>query len=107
MSLKAKSLYEFGRFRLDLAERTLWRDGQTVPLTLKAMETLSVLVSNGGRLVEKEELLKAVWPDTFVEEGNLAVQISLLRKTFGEEGYIETVPRRGYRFVAEVIEVAP
>jgi DNA-binding winged helix-turn-helix (wHTH) protein/TolB-like protein/Tfp pilus assembly protein PilF len=102
MSLKVKSLFEFGPYQLDTVERTLWRDGQMVPLTQKALETLVVLVSNGGRLVEKEDLLKAVWPDTFVEEGNLAVQISLLRKTLGEEGYIETVPRRGYRFAVPV-----
>ena len=79
MSMKLKSLFEFGPYRLETAERSVGRDGQMVPLTLKALDTLVVLVSNGGRLVEKEDLLKAVWPDTFVEEGNLAVQISLLR----------------------------
>jgi DNA-binding winged helix-turn-helix (wHTH) protein len=71
MSLKGKSLFEFGPYRLDTAERTLWRDGQMVPLTLKALDTLVVLVSSPGCLVEKEDLLKAAWPDTFVEEGNL------------------------------------
>jgi DNA-binding winged helix-turn-helix (wHTH) protein/TolB-like protein/tetratricopeptide (TPR) repeat protein len=105
MSLKPQSLYEFGPFRLDTADRTLWRDGQMVPLTPKALDTLVALVESGGRLIDKENLLKAVWPDTFVEEGNLAVQISLLRKVFGEDGYIETVPRRGYRFVAPITEV--
>ncbi|MSV30348.1 MAG: hypothetical protein EXQ52_16640 [Bryobacterales bacterium] len=105
MSLNSKSLFEFGPYRLDTAERSLWRDGQRVPLTLKAIDTLIVLVEGGGRLVEKDELLKAVWPDTFVEESNLAVQVSLLRKTFSEDGYIETVPRRGYRFAAAVTRV--
>jgi len=107
MSLKPQNLVEFGPYRLDTAERLLWRDGRMVPLTQKALETLVVLVENRGRLVEKENLLKAVWPDTFVEEGNLAVQISLLRKTLGEEGYIETVPRRGYRFAAAVKQAEP
>src|SRR5205823_9544575 len=106
MSLKATGLLEFGPYRIDAAERTLWRDGKRVPLTPKAMETLLVLATNGGRLVEKEDLLKAVWPDTFVEEGSLAFQVSLLRKTLGE-GFIETVPRRGYRFTEPVRHVEP
>src|SRR5229473_471988 len=104
MSLNATGLLEFGPYRIDADERTLWREGKRVPLTPKAMETLIVLAANGGRLVEKEDLLKAVWPDTFVEEGSLAFQVSLLRKTLGE-GYIETVPRRGYRFVEPVRQV--
>ncbi|MFN7919948.1 MAG: winged helix-turn-helix domain-containing protein [Bryobacteraceae bacterium] len=85
-----------------MAERSLWRDGQAISLTPKALDTLAALLANPGRLVEKDELMKTVWPDAFVEEGNLAVQISLLRKTFGEVAYIETVPRRGYRFVEPV-----
>ncbi len=107
MLLNHRSLYEFGAFRLDASERTLWRDGLLVPLTPKAFETLAILVEHRGKLLEKEALLSAVWPDSFVEEGNLAVQISLLRKTLGEEGFIETVPRRGYRFVAPVREILP
>ena len=69
-------MVEFGPYRLDTGERTLWRDGKRIPLTPKALETLAVLVANRDRLVEKEALIKAVWPDAFVEEGNLAVQIS-------------------------------
>jgi len=88
------NLLEFGPYRLDAGEKTLWRDGKRVPLTPKAVETLIVLAESGGRLVEKDELLKTVWPDTFVEEGSLAFQVSLLRKTIGNS-YIETVPRRG------------
>lgn len=106
MSVQSKELCEFGPFRFDRADRTLWRDGHIVPLTPKALDTLAALVETPGRLLEKEELIQAVWPDTFVEEGNLAVQISLLRKTFGDDSYIETVPRRGYRFVAPVRDVA-
>lgn len=98
-------LYEFGPFRLDAAEAVLLRDGRPVPLTLKAYETLLVLIRDNGHIVSKEDLLKAVWPDTFVEEGNLSHNIWTLRKALGEteDGkYIETVPRRGYRFTATV-----
>jgi len=82
----------------------LMRDGEPVPLTPKALETLLVLVENSGHVLHKDELMKKLWPDTFVEEANLAVNISSLRKTLGEKPnggqYIETVPRRGYRFAA-------
>jgi Tol biopolymer transport system component/DNA-binding winged helix-turn-helix (wHTH) protein len=102
----AKLFYEFESFRVDVAERLLLRDGEMVPLTPKAFDTLLILVENGGHVVEKEELMKRLWPDTFVEEANLAHHISLLRKTFDEGAngskYIQTVPRRGYRFVANV-----
>ena len=98
--------YEFGPFRVDLSERVLTRGRQVVPLTPKAFDTLVVLVRNSGHIVEKDALLKEVWPDTFVEEGVLAVNVAAIRKalTDGEESqsYIETVPRRGYRFVAHV-----
>src|SRR5215510_1995255 len=94
----AKIFYEFERFRVDVAERLLLRDGAMVPLTPKAFDTLLILVENGGHVVEKEELMKQLWPDTFVEEANLAHHISLLRKTLdaGADGskYIQTVPRR-------------
>jgi DNA-binding winged helix-turn-helix (wHTH) protein/TolB-like protein/Tfp pilus assembly protein PilF len=97
--------YEFGRFRLNVAERVLLRDGEPVPLTPKVFDILVVLVENGGQVVSKEDLMKRVWPSTFVEEGNLTQNISLLRKALGETPggvqFIETVPRRGYRFVAE------
>lgn len=105
---QAKHFYEFGSFRLDTAERVLLRDGQPVPLTPKALQTLLVLVESSGRILDKDVLLSRVWPDTFVEEITLAQNISTLRKALGvdQEGrqYIETVPRRGYRFVASVSE---
>ena len=99
-------LVEFGPFSLDRVERVLRREGQPVPLRPKDFDMLVVLVENSGRIVEKEELLKQVWPDTFVEEGNLSHHIFTLRKALGEgdeeSRFIETVPRRGYRFVAPV-----
>ncbi|HEV2835878.1 MAG TPA: winged helix-turn-helix domain-containing protein [Pyrinomonadaceae bacterium] len=100
--------YEFGRFRVKVAERVLLRDGEIVPLTPKVFDILLTLVEKSGQVVSKDELMKRVWPDTYVEEGNLTQNISLLRKALGEtpEGtqFIETVPRRGYRFVAEINE---
>jgi DNA-binding winged helix-turn-helix (wHTH) protein/predicted Zn-dependent protease len=99
-------LYEFGPFRLKADERLLLRYGQVVQLTPKAFDVLLALVEQRGRLLEKETLLKIVWPDSFVEEGNLADNISRVRKALGDgengQKYIETIPRRGYRFVAEV-----
>ncbi|MFN0122243.1 MAG: winged helix-turn-helix domain-containing protein [Blastocatellia bacterium] len=106
MSREINHLYEFGPFRLDERERMLQHDGETISLTPKAFDLLLALVERHGRLVEKEELLKLVWPDAFVEEANLTYNISFIRKALGdgENGlaYIETVPKRGYRFVAEV-----
>src|SRR6266850_1086656 len=99
-------LYEFGAFRLDAVERLLLREGEAVPLTSKAFDVLLALVEQPGHLLEKETLLKTVWPDTIVEENNLADNISRLRKALGEgehgQKFIETVPKRGYRFRAEV-----
>src|ERR1044071_9617232 len=101
-----KRLYEFGPFTLDPAERVLTRDGRPVPLTPKAFDLLLVLVENGGHLLGKKNLMEAVWPDSVVEEGNLTFTVSSLRKALGEDRkepqYIETVPRSGYRFVADV-----
>jgi TolB-like protein/DNA-binding winged helix-turn-helix (wHTH) protein/tetratricopeptide (TPR) repeat protein len=95
--------YEFGPFRLDPAEHKLRRGNEIVPLTPKAFDTLLVLVQNSGHLVEKGQLIRMLWPDTFVEEGSLSNNIFLLRKAFGEGPvFIETVPRRGYRFVGAV-----
>lgn len=98
--------YEFGPYRLELAQRVLTRTGEMVALTRKATEILMVLVAHAGQLVEKDELLKEVWPDSFVEESNLAQTIFQLRRTLGDERaepkYIETVARRGYRFIANV-----
>jgi DNA-binding winged helix-turn-helix (wHTH) protein/TolB-like protein/Flp pilus assembly protein TadD len=109
MFKQSKQLYEFGPFRLDVAERLFLKNEEPVALTPKAFEMLVVLVERSGHLVEKDELLKEVWRDSFVEESNLSQNIYLLRKALGEGAnehqYIETVPRRGYRFVADVREV--
>ena len=96
-------IYEFGQFRLELAERKLFRGSEVVALTPKAFDTLCLLVRNSGHLIEKEDLIRILWPDTFVEEGSLSNNIFLLRKALGEDvAYIETVPKRGYRFVGAV-----
>ena len=109
MNKQPKQTYEFGCFRLNPADRLLRRDGEIVALTPKCFDILWKLVEERGHLVEKDELMKAIWPDSFVEEGNLTQNISLLRRALGENSeqpqYIETVPRHGYRFVAEVREV--
>ena len=109
MPLPAIEGYEFGPYRIDAGERLLRRGGELVSLPPKVADTLLVLVRSAGRMVDKSDLMKAVWPDTFVEEGALTRNISLLRKTLGDAGdeaaYIETIPRRGYRFVAPVHEV--
>jgi len=106
MSQQPRHIYEFGPFRLDAAERLLMRDGEVVPLQPKVFDLLLAMVERHGRLLEKDELMKLVWLDTFVEEANLANNISLIRKALdeGENGhrYIETVPKRGYRFVSPV-----
>ncbi len=106
MSAGEKRVYEFGPFRLDSAERQLSRDGAPVPVPPKVFHTLEALVERNGRLVEKDELLREVWPDSFVEEANLSMNVSAVRRALGEGAgehrYIETVPKRGYRFVASV-----
>ena len=110
MSKQINQIYEFGDFRLETAEQLLLRRGQPISLTPKAFDTLLVLVQSSGHLVEKDELMKRVWADAFVEEANLARNVWALRKTLeddnGEHRYIETVPKRGYRFIAPVREVA-
>jgi len=107
--MSADDLHEFGSYRLDPRDGVLYRGEERVPLTPKVFETLRTLVENSGRVVSKDELMQRVWPDTFVEEGNLTVNIFLLRKELGEgtkgAKYIETVPKRGYRFVAPVRQV--
>lgn len=107
-SLKAKHIYEFGAYRLDTEEKVLVRDGQAVPLQPKDLETLIVLVERAGHIVGKEELLEKVWPGVFIEENNLARRIFNLRQVLGEgpdgRKYIETVTKRGYRFVGSVRE---
>jgi eukaryotic-like serine/threonine-protein kinase len=110
MSKEGKDLYEFGPFRIDPGQRLLLRDNQPVPLQPKAFDTLLALVQNSGRVVLKEDLMKTVWPDTFVEESNLTQNIFVLRKTLGElpgeRRYIVTVPGRGYRFAEDVRTVS-
>src|ERR1700752_425817 len=103
--------YEFGPYQLDSTKRVLTCAGETVPLTPKAIEILITLVANAGHLVEKDELLSEIWPDTFVEESNLTQNIFTLRRALGDDRseprYIETVTRRGYRFIATVKAVEP
>src|SRR5882724_9780591 len=103
---KEQEVYEFGPFSLDAIERVLRRDGNPLNLTPKGFDTLLFLIRNHGRVLTKEELLQEIWPDTFVEDVNLAVNISILRKLLGDSqggrDYIETIPRRGYRFIVEV-----
>jgi len=97
--------YEFGSLRLDATGRVVYRDGVELQLTPKLIETLLVLVENAGMVVDKDALIRTVWGDTIVEEGGLKRNISMLRKALGEEGrLIETLPKRGYRFAAEVRE---
>jgi TolB-like protein/Flp pilus assembly protein TadD len=101
---KEITAYLFGPFRLEIVERRLLRDGSHVPLTAKVFDILLLLVRNSGRLVHKDELMKEIWPDIVVEENNLTVNMSALRKALGKRDngpeYIETVPRRGYRFIS-------
>ena len=109
MSVERKLLYEFGKFRCDPAEHLLFCDGAPVSLAPKAFEILVIFIQSNGRLMTKEELMQKVWPDTFVEEANLTINISALRKvlgdTTGNQQFIETVPKRGYRFLASVKEL--
>src|SRR5437868_12496218 len=100
-------IYEFGEFQLDTGKRLLRRlDGTPVPLTPRVFETLLYIVEHHDAVLDKERIMEAVWPDSIVEENNLAQAISKLRQVFGEtpgsHSYIVTVPGRGYRFVAEV-----
>ncbi len=105
---QAKDSYEFGDFRIDSVERVLVRAGELVPLTPKVFDLLLLLVENNGHVIEKEKLMNEIWPGTFVEEGNLTQNVSVLRKILGDSDghqYIQTIPRRGYRFVGHVHEV--
>ncbi|HEU5459862.1 MAG TPA: alpha/beta fold hydrolase [Pyrinomonadaceae bacterium] len=106
MSRPGKRLYLFDGFRVDATERLLFKENREVALTPKVFDTLLVLLENSSHVLTKKELMQMVWPDSFVEENNLAQNISILRKALGQgkegEHYIQTVPKRGYRFVAEV-----
>ena len=110
MALETKPVWQFGPFHLDPADRLLLRDGHEVRLPPKTFDLLVTLVSSRGRLLEKDELLKRVWPDTFVEESSLSQHVSMLRKALqnGENGagYIETIPKSGYRFTSAVREIS-
>ncbi len=105
-ALETNRFLDFGPYRLDRVARVLLRDRSIVPLTPKVLDTLVALVERRGEVVSKAELLETVWPDSFVEEGNLAQNVSAIRRALGQDGdgriYIETVSKRGYRFVAEV-----
>lgn len=105
----ATRFYEFGPFRIDKLNHVLLREGQVLPLKPKVFDTLLVLVENRDRVIDKDELLSRLWPDTVVEESNLTQNVYLLRKALGEEphgeAFIQTMPKRGYRFVAAVTEV--
>jgi len=106
-SERTNSVYEFGPFRLELREHRLMREGQPIPLTGKAFHTLRALVERHGELVSKQDLMSEIWPETTVEENNLDRNISMVRKALGDQSFIETVPRVGYRFVAPVSKTAP
>src|SRR5262249_30453804 len=109
MSLLIKHLFRFGEFTLDTEQRVLFRAGSPVALTPKVFDTLLVLIEHSGRIIEKNELMNRLWPDSFVEEANLAYNIQQLRRCLGDNArrpaYIETVARRGYRFIARVEDV--
>ena len=108
MSDRVLHIFQFGPYQLNADEKLLLRDGEEVPVKPKVVDTLIVLIRNRGHVVSKAELLQTLWPDSFVEESNLTHNISLLRKVLEEkesgQNYIQTVPKRGYRFVAEVEE---
>jgi DNA-binding winged helix-turn-helix (wHTH) protein/KaiC/GvpD/RAD55 family RecA-like ATPase len=106
---KKTLIYEFGKFRIDPKQRLLMCNGETITLTPKAFDTLMLLVQNSGRVMEKDKMMKALWPESFVEEGNLTQNIFILRKTLGDDQFgnrcIETIPKTGYQFVAPVKEI--
>lgn len=110
MSCSDMYAYEFGPFHLDVSERLLLRNKQAVPLTAKTFNLLTLLVRERGRLVEKDVLMREIWPNNIVEDSNLTVSMSMLRKALGESRggreYVETIPKCGYRFVAEVTEIS-
>lgn len=106
MSEKIKHFYEFEGFRLDAENLSLWRNDRPVSISPKSLEILTLLLKRNGEIVSRDELLDTVWKDTFVEEGNINYTVSLLRKTLGKKDLIQTVPRRGYRFVGEARETS-
>src|SRR5262245_36689357 len=102
MNQPDRRFYLFDEFRVDASERLLFKENREVPLTPKVFDTLLVLLENSSHVLTKKELMQQVWPDSFVEENNLAQNISILRKALGADKYIQTVPKRGYRFVGDV-----
>lgn len=106
---RGSHIYEFGPFRLEATQRRLLHNREPLPITSKGLDILLLLVQNSGYLIEKEEIMHEIWPNMIVEENNLTVHISTLRKLLGDDhgqhNYIKTVPTRGYRFIATVIEV--
>src|SRR5947207_15323373 len=106
MSWLTNHFYKFGDFTLDTEQRVLLREGKPMALTPKVFDTLLILVENSGRIVEKDELMRRLWPDTFVEEANITFNIQQLRRILSDDArnprYIGTVARRGYRFIADV-----
>lgn len=106
MTASQRGIFEFDDFRMDAGKRLLLRKGEIVPLTPKVFDTLLYLVENRGKIIEKDDLMRAIWPDTVVEENNLNQNISMLRRVLGENRgenrYIATVPGKGYRFIAPV-----
>src|SRR5215470_9492207 len=109
LELQNSQYYEFGPFRLTTGDHRLYRNGEVILLPPKEFDLLLLLVQNPGQVMNRESLIKALWPNTVVEEANLNVHISALRKALAESGgeqhFIETLPRLGYRFIAPVTEV--
>src|SRR6266478_960008 len=106
MSQAIEHFYRFGEFTVDADQKVLLFQEKPRPLTPKLFDTLLILVENSGRIVQKEELMNRLWPNTFVEEANLTSNVQQLRKSLGDDArrprYIETVAKRGYRFIAQV-----
>src|SRR5437773_11776708 len=98
MKKRSRLIYEFGPYRLDLGECRLLRRGQEITLRPKLFDLLAILIEHHGQMLEKDDLIHSLWPDTEVEDSNLTVSINALRRALGDDIYIETVSRRGYRF---------
>ncbi len=108
MASEIKKFYEFGEFRFDAQKLRLEHNGEAVSLPPKSLETLKLLLEQRGKMVSRENLMDELWAESYVEEANLTVTVSRLRKAFSaynkDETFIQTVPRRGYRFVADAQE---
>src|SRR3982074_3296306 len=102
MKVRRDEEYEFGCYRLNVSECKLWRDSEEIKLRPKLFSLLVVFIQHQGQMLDKEELMRSLWPDSIVEDSNLTVTINALRAALRDGTYIETVSRRGYRFVPEV-----